>query len=171
MYKKKSLPKELSTDSTTIRAVVLRLLARRDYGYQELVTLLNRRGYEHHAICAQLDAFKQKGYLDDTRFTSQYVDYRRKRGFGPKRIAQELKKRGIDDSIIAEKTKITDNDWLTEMQMLLTKRVKKIPLDDAKHKAKLVRFFLNRGFTQAQIHFLFKAHSHPLDDNHYYETE
>lgn len=167
---KKCSPNNAPADSAKIRAVLLRLLAKRDYAYHELVTKLTNRGYPLADILELLDAFKEKGYLDDNRFATHYVTYRKQRGFGPKRIALELKTRGIDDSIIAEKTKIADNDWLNEMQVLLMKRVKNKPLCEPKQKAKLVRFFLNRGFTQAQIIFLFKEHLHYPTDNAY-ETE
>lgn len=143
-------------DSAKLRAAILRLLTRRDHGYQELITKLSARGYPIHAICELLDDYKEKGYLDDRRFASHYATYRRQRGYGPKRIACELKTRGIDDSIIAENTKITDNDWLNEMQMLLAKKARTISLSEPKQKAKIVRFFLNRGFTQEQINSLLK---------------
>ena len=169
--KQKKFPhNNANADSAKMRAVLLRLLAKRDYAYQELVTKLSNRGYPLADILELLDAFKEKGYLDDDRFATHYVRYRRQRGFGPRRIALELKTRGIDDSIIAEKTKIADNDWLNEMHRLLMKRVKNKPLCEPKQKAKLVRFFLSRGFTQAQIIFLLKEHRHSPTDNAY-ETE
>lgn len=153
-----------------MRAFLLRLLAKRDYAYQELVAKLSARGYPLTDIRELLDTFKSKGYLDDSRFASHYVTYRRQRGFGPKRIALELKIRGIDDAIIAESTKIADNDWLIEMQMLLTKRVKNRSTCEPKQKAKLIRFFQSRGFTQEQIFCLLKEHQIIHKDNSY-ETE
>jgi regulatory protein len=149
--RKKLKLNEKDADGATLRAILLRLLARRDHSYQELVNKLTVRGYTAAMIYKLLDAFKEKGMVDDARFAAQYVSARFHRGFGIKRIINELKLRGIDEAIIAEHTKIADNDCLAEMQRLLAKRMKNKSMQEVKQKAKLIRFFLNRGFTKTQI--------------------
>jgi len=162
--RKKLKPNHQKADGAKLRATLLRLLAKRDYSYQELVSKLSTRGYDLAMINQLLDAFVEKGYIDDTRFATHYVKTRLKRGFGPKRIRLELKMRGIDDAIIAEQTKIADNDWLEEMQTLLSKRMTTEGMQGPQQKAKFVRFFLNRGYTHEQIFTLLNDCLHDLTE-------
>ena len=151
MKKKTCLLKKPSANGATIRAVLLRLLSKRDYSTHELTTKLQKRGFLLGDIDAALKSLQDVGYLDDKQFTKHYVKTRYERGFGPKRIEFELKLRGIDASIIAEQLEIPDNDWLISMQTLLAKKMRGHSLQDLKQKAKVVHFFVNRGFTNGQI--------------------
>lgn len=155
--KKCQLKTELVTDEKKLRTLLLRYLAKRDYAYQELVNIFIKRGFAESLVHEELNKLKAKGYIDDERFACNFTRYRKARGFGPQRILYDLKLRGIDDGLIAENIKISDNDWLIEMQSLMAKRFNQHSNDPNTH-AKIMRFFLNRGFTRNQIFSLLKEH-------------
>lgn len=95
------------------------------------------------------------GYIDDSRFAENYIRYRRNRGVGPLRIQQELRAKGIDNEVIAQRLSIADNAWFDEAQKVWMKHFKgKLP-SDFKDKTKQMRFLQYRGFTTEHIEHLF----------------
>lgn len=61
------------------------------------------------------------GYINDLRFSENYLTKRMHKGYGPKRISAELKARGISSQMIAELIKITDNIWFLAAEKIWRK--------------------------------------------------
>jgi regulatory protein len=138
-----------------LRRVVLNLLARRDHTYQELIKKLQKR-FLLADIKLMLDKLIQQDFINEERFTNNFIEVRRRKGFGPKRIKLELQNRGIKDQMIAEHLKMTDNAWLNEIRKTWQTYFKnKLPIN-FKEQAKQMRFLQYRGFTLEQINSLFK---------------
>lgn len=93
--------------------------------------------------------------MSDQRFAENYTHWRREKGYGPVRISQELKARGITDEMIAEQLEITDNAWFTEAYKVWKKRFKNKLPNDFKSRVKQMRFLQYRGFTQEQVDSVF----------------
>lgn len=85
----------------TLRQRALEYLAKREYSYAELGQKLKAYAEEADDLPALLDDFKQRGWLSDARFTEQLV-HARKAKFGSVRVANELREKGVDDTLIAE---------------------------------------------------------------------
>lgn len=142
----------MADDSVTkVRRKAIDLLSRRDHSRQELSQKLLNKGHDLNAIEPVLSELHAKKYLDEARFTENYVHYRRERGFGPLRIQQELQARGIPVEIIAEHLNITDNAWLIGVRNAWKKQFGGKLATDFKMKAKQLRFMQYRGFTREQI--------------------
>lgn len=97
----------------------------------------------------------QEGWINELRFTDNYIHSRRIKGYGPLRIARELQTRGISAEMIAEQLQITDNAWFTEAQKVWQKHFKGQLPSDFKLRAKQIRFLQYRGFTREQIEGVF----------------
>jgi hypothetical protein len=80
----------------------LGLLARREHARGELEFKLASGGVEADAIRRVLDALEARGLLSEERFAEQFVRSRRNRGQGPRRIREELRRRGIGDAAATE---------------------------------------------------------------------
>lgn len=130
------------------------MLARRDYTQYEIIQKLKLR-YAIEDISTVIIELVQAGYINESRFSENYLRYRRAKGYGPLRIIMELEARGITPEMIAEQVEITDNAWVLEAQKTWQKHFKSKPTD-FKSKAKQMRFLLNRGFTREQIKSVFK---------------
>lgn len=143
-------------DLDSIRRVVTRLLARRDYSHIELTQRLRTKGYENACIDQIITEFAQKGMLCEQRFAENYIYWRKGKGMGPLRIQQELKDKGIRAETIAELLDITDNIWLEEIRRVWQKHFKDQRPNDFKERAKQMRFLQYRGFTREQIESIFE---------------
>jgi regulatory protein len=125
-------------------------LTRRDHSQQEIHQKLKLKASSQE-IDAVLADLAQMGLINDARFAENYIRSRQTKGFGPLRIHVELQARGIQNEVIAEHLKITDNAWIIEARTVFRKHFKTGPAADFKERAKQIRFLQYRGFTQGQI--------------------
>lgn len=134
-----------------IRRVALNLLTRRDYCQQELSRKLQQKGHSTEDIASEIANLVAAGFIDDHRYAENYIHARRNKGYGPKRIALELKSRGLSAEIIAQHLNITDNVWLDALSKICRKRFKSKQPKDYAEKIKQMRYLQYRGFTEEQI--------------------
>lgn len=76
-----------------------------------------------------------------------YVHVRIQKGYGPVRIQQELRERGIDDDMIARHLARPDEEWLQLVRRVREKKFGKELPGDMKSKMKQSRFLQQRGFS------------------------
>lgn len=79
---------------------VLRLLTYRQRSRSEIEAYLERKGYPAPVIAAVIAEMEEWGYIDDARFTEEYMRYCLERGFGPYRARYELRQKGIDAALV-----------------------------------------------------------------------
>ena len=104
-----------------------------------------------------LDELEKKDWLSDDRFSEQFV-LSRKRKFGARKIAHELKLRGINESIISRVLRdIKDDEFLLAKQ-IWEKKFNQIPIT-IDEKAKQIRFMQSRGIEVAIIHQILSGKS------------
>lgn len=141
--------------STEIRRAALNMLARRDYSPHELFQKLKTKGYSRDLIEPVIADLAKSGFINESRYTENFIHSRRNKGYGPERITMELQGRGIADETIAEHLQITDNAWFTEARKVWQKHFKGKQPNDFNDRAKQMRFLQYRGFTREQIKSVF----------------
>lgn len=146
-----------TTQSKAIKATLLRLLSQRDYSRYELAFKLSLKGFNDDASNPILDEFVEKGYINDQRFTENFIRWQQQKGYGPYWIRFALESRGIASEIIAEQLDMTDNAWFIHARKVWQKHFKNNLPVDPKICAKQIRFLTARGFTKAHIESIFKA--------------
>jgi regulatory protein len=111
-------------------------------------------------IEAALDELETEGLLSDRRFAEAYARNRANRGFGPNRIANELRERGVGDGLIADQIESDEHDWSRLASEVRCKKFKTRPrtFDE---RARQVRFMEYRGFQREQIRY---ALEEPVND-------
>lgn len=77
----------------------LRLLGHRERSTSELASRLAEDGYPDAVIESVTTRLAGYGYLDDARFTQDYVRTKRESGWGRTRIVRALAERGVDPDI------------------------------------------------------------------------
>lgn len=122
----------------------MRYLARREHSRAELRAKLLPHVQEGEDIEAVLDALAQRGWLSDERAAEQLVTQRRGR-FGAQRIAHELRQRGIAENLIDAALPQLRESELDAAREVWQKKFGSLP-QDAKEKARQVRFLQSRGF-------------------------
>jgi regulatory protein len=103
-----------------------------------------------------IDELRAKGLQSDERFTEAFVHGRIDRGYGPLRISQELKQRGVCDHLISQYLHGEEFDWWQRAAEIREKRFGETLPADYKDRAKQSRFLQSRGFSPEQIRHLFK---------------
>ncbi len=144
----------MPSEAIKARERALLLLARREHSRLELLTRLKRYGFADEIAAVVVDELAVSGCQSEQRFAEQYIHSRQKRGYGPIRIEQELKMRGINDGLIGHY--LAKIDWLALVADVRKRRFGNQLPDDYPSQAKEMRFLQYRGFTQEQIYQLYK---------------
>lgn len=146
-----------AADPVVIRAKGLELLARREHSRLELRQKLIQRGYPAEAVAAALDQLVAERLLDESRYAEIYASSRADKGYGPLRIARELRVRGIPDELTDAAIAALDEFWMPKLRELHRKRFKSQIPADAAGRIQQTRVFRQHGFTLDQIKCLFEA--------------
>lgn len=78
----------------------LLLLKYRPRSEQELCERLRRKKFEEAVIQETVSFLKAKGFINDSLFAKSWIESRLRKPLGFRRIAQELRLKGIDESLI-----------------------------------------------------------------------
>lgn len=90
---------ELEADPEAVaRKILLDTLTGQARSRKELADKLAKRGVPDELAGQLLDRFTEVGLIDDAAYARQWVESRhRSRGLAPRALAQELRRKGIDD--------------------------------------------------------------------------
>ena len=134
------------------RASAMRLLVAREHTVIELTRKLISRGYDRLQIKDVIDELSVEGLQSDRRFTEVYVRSRVGKGYGPAHISRSLREKGIDDELINEYLKSTDDYWLSIAKEILDKRFPSQTVLTDKDWHRRARFLSSRGFSGATVY-------------------
>jgi regulatory protein len=147
---------ETHQDSKQIKKKCLRLLTRREHSRKEIQDKLAIKGYDRNQVLGVIDELAQESWQDDVRFAESYARVRSQKGFGPVRIAYELKQQGIAPDTIDKIVRATTDNWTNLLEQVYTKKYPETVAMDSSERANRIRFLQQRGFSSAMIHDLFK---------------
>jgi regulatory protein len=137
-------------DARAARVAALDALARRDHASEDLRLKLLEKGYDASVVSPLLEALRDEKLLDDRRYVENFVGYHAARGQGPLRIRRDLRRHGLQGSVVEE---CLDNypDWIAQLQKARLKKFDaKLPKTYVDRQLQ-ARFLGYRGFTSAQI--------------------
>ena len=81
------------------------------------------------------------------RFAEIYARQRISRGYGPVRLREELRERGISRADIAQLMEGLEIDWYEQASQVMSNKFGDLPPSDWKEEARRARFMQHRGFT------------------------
>jgi regulatory protein len=128
----------------------LDIISRREHSSKEVRDKLARKFNSDDLIESAIENLITNNLINDIRFAEMYVLSRKKKGFGPKRIAYELSSKGVKDSLSNEAI-INEGGWLESAQIVFAKKFKEGPSSDFKESMKQKTFMQNRGFSFKEI--------------------
>jgi regulatory protein len=157
---------EFTPSPGELRAFALQLLARRDYGEQELASRLAAKWPGVAGLEPRLDALITQligeGLLSDQRFAEGFVRSRRRRAQGPLKIRAELQRRRVDAAIVAESLAEGDEDWTRRALEWL---MRQCPGElDYAARGKYYRRLVSRGFSHTQAMDALSRHAEQRTD-------
>ncbi len=134
-----------------IREKCIRLLTRREHSQRELLDKLGLKGFDRSEIQLVIDMLIDEGWQSDERFAESYTRYRIRKGFGPVKIAYELRQRGIVgfnlDPVVLDLT----GSWFNLVEQVYHKKFGDNKPSSEKEWLKQSRFLQQRGFTHELI--------------------
>jgi regulatory protein len=152
---RKSQPKRRATseqagEPAAALAAAVALLARREFCSIELGTKLLERGFEPETVRSALEELIERRYLDDERYTRQFVVNHAERGQGPLRIRRDLAGLGLPSALIDTQLG-SHGEWAALARKVLTRRFGAKPPRGWPDKARRMRFLQYRGFSTDDI--------------------
>jgi regulatory protein len=140
----------------------MRLLTRREHSAHQLRLKLKQRCFEDADIdealleCARLDM------QSDMRFAESFCRSRASRGYGPVRLAQELREAGVSS---ADASQVLDEmnhsmDWVIEATRVWQKKYHvagRVEVLSTLEQQKQKQFLRYRGFTDEIIRMVFET--------------
>lgn len=129
-------------------AMLTDMLNRRDHSSSEVRTKLKLYGYRDEEIEPCVEHATQLRFLNDARFASYFIEERKRRGWGQRKIELELKAKGVDARDVPgyPEAFFSPDDDAERADQLLARRA--IPPQKAYEK--LVRFLMGKGFSYSQ---------------------
>ena len=158
------LTNNLNKNQLQLKKRALYYLGKRDYSRVELgrKILTYSESLEISKVDLELilDELEEKDWLSDDRFSEQFVSSK-KRKFGARKIAHELKLRGVSESIISRVLSDIKDDKFLLAKKIWEKKFNQIPIT-IDEKAKQIRFMQSRGIEVAIIHQILSGKSPEL---------
>lgn len=133
------------------------LISRREHSRKEIITKLSQRGYGEVAE-ETVDKLEEMGYIDDERFAEMYAnELKFRRGFGKRRISQELYVKGIDRDTIYNVMENLEENPQEEILEILERKYPHC-LDDEKMKTRAFNGLIRLGYNSYDIRSALRAY-------------
>lgn len=135
----------MTVPQPSLKGRALRCLAAREHSRAELQRKLAPYEEEPGQIERVLDELQAKGFISEERVAASLL-HRRAARLGDRRIRQELQAKGLDAPTVAqalEQLRGTER----ERAQAVWQRKFGVPPQDAKERARQVRFLVARGFS------------------------
>ena len=129
-----------------IRLAAMNLLARREHSVRELRNKLKRRFSDEAVIDEQISRLTLERLQSDARFAESYARQRADKGYGPVRLREELRERGVTEAEVDVALEELKVDWRVLATRVMQKKFGLDAAVDIKEKARRARFMQYRGF-------------------------
>lgn len=141
------------------RAVLL--LSYRARSIFEIRDKLNKAGFSSPVINETIDELNRLGYLDDGAFAQAWTKSRmNSKLYGPRRIKQELKLKGVPDEVISEtleENNSSEDEYERARELAESKLSSYSDLDKEASFRRLSQFLLRRGYSPSIVYEVCKA--------------
>ncbi|MBW1841370.1 MAG: regulatory protein RecX [Deltaproteobacteria bacterium] len=158
------MSKQLSGEETLKKAMhaAVHLLAFRSHTAYEIKQKLIKRGFSEEVISRTISECRRLNYLNDTNYARHYFESLVAKGYGPHRIRNAMRQRGLSGEIIQQILMEQDADAgeFENCRKAFQKKIKtfnrvKTP---KKRKEKIYRYLYLRGFNGAVIRKIMRDH-------------
>ncbi len=135
----------------SLKGRALRLLAQREHSRSELMVKLARYAQEGEDLPALLDWLEQRGFIDEAR-VAESVLHRRAPLLGAQRVLQELRRKGLPESLLHSSAETLAQTEMQRAQAVWHRRFgSAAPPATPQERARQMRFLASRGFSTEVI--------------------
>lgn len=140
-----------------LRHAAIGLLARREYSAHELTEKYISRAENPDDWPDVLQRLQDDGLQSDERFCESFLRSRLYKPYGPVRIKQELRLKGIDNLIMQQCFDEQSPDWRALAIEARQRRFGEALPDEPKERARQQRFLQSRGFSLDDVYGAFSG--------------
>ena len=138
-----------------IRLKIMDFLSRREHSSREILNKMSNRVESKEMLLDSIKELVDDGLLSDERFAESYFQSRKNKGYGPLRIRNELKQRGIGAKLFF--TLSNQVNWSKYALEALRKKINGDLPTEIKGVLKLKRFLNYRGYDFQDIDRAFEV--------------
>ena len=156
-----------------VRMAAMNFLSMREHSAKELRTKLLKKFSSTRIVDDVIQQLQDHKLQSDERFTDAFVRMRLRQGKGALVIRMELKEKGVASYLI-DKYIANDAagvDWNQSALKVYQKKFGSTPIANLKDKAKRVRFLTTRGFSPANIQYVFNRSGSDSNAEQDYESD
>ena len=131
------------------RTILLDQLTGRARSRHELADKLKQRAVPEEIATRLLDRFEELGLVDDAAFAQAWVSGRHTaKGLAPRALAQELRRKGVDDEVAREALdQLNDDEQEATARALVRKKLRSLArFDEATQTRRLVGMLARKGY-------------------------
>jgi regulatory protein len=126
----------------------VRFLTRREHSASELLQKLLHKGFEAESAREAIKRCQAYAFQSDARFAEMLCRSRLQQGYGPLRIRQELRHKGVENLLIEETLQHSADHWIDAAKTI---GIKKGLTNDKYTLQKHKRLLYTRGFDSETI--------------------
>ena len=149
------------------RTILLDQLVGRARSRQELADKLAKRDVPPELASRLLDRFEEVGLVDDVAFARGWVEGRhRARGLAPRAIAQELRRKGVDDEVAKEALEALGHDEQEQAaRRLVHKKLRTLSrVEEPARTRRLVGMLARKGYPAGMAFAVVRAELGELEE-------
>ena len=139
------------------------ILSARPLSRKELEKRLVEKGETPQHAAAACDYMEHLGYLNDEQYAGQLVQYYVNRGYGPRKIKDELYRRGVPrefwDGALED---LEEND--DALDRFVEAKLRRVEHPDRKDLKKVSDALMRRGYSWSDISAALRRYTDSLDD-------
>jgi regulatory protein len=153
------LEAEAADERDRAEKLLLQRLRGRSLSALEAEKLLRSTDIDEDAVHEILERFAELHYLDEEKLADQIMhSHHERKGLGRSGVAAEMRQRGLDADLIAEKLEEMPDDEAERATELALKRVGQLDrFDDATIDRRLTGFLMRKGYASSVVRDAVKA--------------
>lgn len=126
-------------------AMLTEMLSRRDHGTEEAKRKLRLYGFRDIEIDTAVARATELRFLNDNRFAGYFIEERKRRGWGMRKVEAELKRRGMDPTSIDgwPDAFFSPEDDIERARQILARKI----IPSQRGYEKLMRHLVGKGFS------------------------
>ena len=151
-----------SARTSAARAAAANIIGSRPLSKKELTRRLVRKGAEAEDAEAAADWLEEIGAVDDAGYAAMLVRHYGGKGYGPARVREELRRRGVDRELWDEALEEMPDQ--SEMLDRLIQKKCRGDLSDRKEVKRVSDSLLRRGFSWGEVKDALRRYTEMLED-------
>ena len=154
---------QASAKTSAAKATAANMIGSRALSKKELTRRLVKKGSEEADAQAAADWLEDIGAVNDAEYAASLVRHYGGRGYGPARVREELRRRGVDRELWDEA--LEEMPEASEILDQLIRKRRRGDLSDPKERKRTCDALMRRGFSWGEVKAAMGKYEEMLEDD------